>query len=67
MLAAGEAGDRTQSKAKLRFNRKSEGRKKIKNESNGWCGEHLKLEKNHFRVEKKSLPAREKMNAILKI
>lgn len=37
-LAAGEVGDRTQSRAKLRFNRKSEGRKKSKMKVTGGVG-----------------------------
>lgn len=37
-LAAGEVGDRTQSRAKLRFKRKSEGRKKSKMKITGGVG-----------------------------
>lgn len=44
-LAPGEGGSRAQRGAELRFNRKSEGRKKIKNKNKVWCGGALETRK----------------------
>lgn len=66
-LAAGEGGSRAQSGAELRFNRKSEGMKKIKNKNKVWCGGALETRKKIILgLKKKSLPTREKMNATSK-